>query len=84
MTAPRWHRVKSSTLHSVAHDRAVFGLLQDLADIVFDLSAEPRGDHYEHTLSIQKVANRPDLTRLWKAELGETGWNVEERTGAPR
>jgi len=70
--------------HSVAHDRAVFGLLQDLADIVFDLSAEPRGDHYEHTLSIQKVANRPDLTRLWKAELGETGWNVEERTGAPR
>ena len=26
MTAPRWHRVKSSTLHSVAHDRATLEL----------------------------------------------------------
>ncbi|HEY1197425.1 MAG TPA: ATPase domain-containing protein [Thermoplasmata archaeon] len=72
------------TAHSVAHDRAVFGLLQDLADLVFDLTAEPRLDHYEHTLSVQKVANRPDLTHIWNAELGEYGWHVNERTGAPQ
>jgi KaiC/GvpD/RAD55 family RecA-like ATPase len=71
------------TAHSIAHDRAVFGLLQDLADLVFDLTAEPRHDHFEHTLSIQKVANRPDLTRIWTAEVGEFGWNVEERKPAP-
>jgi len=72
------------TAHSVAHDRAIFGLLQDLADVVFDLSAEPRHDHYEHALSVQKVGNRPDLTRIWNAEIGEAGWHVEERTGGPR
>ncbi|MGP8159436.1 MAG: RAD55 family ATPase [Thermoplasmata archaeon] len=72
------------TAHSVAHERAVFGLLQDLADVVFDLSAEPRHDHYEHALSVQKVGNRPDLTRIWNAEIGETGWHVEERTDGPR
>jgi len=71
------------TAHSVAHERSVYALLQDLADLVFDLSAEPRADHYEHTLSIQKVANRPDLTRLWRAELGEYGWHVEDRSSAP-
>ncbi len=72
------------TAHSVAHERAVFGLLQDLADVVFDLSAEPRQDHYEHALSVQKVGNRPDLTHIWNAEIGETGWHVEERKGGPR
>jgi KaiC/GvpD/RAD55 family RecA-like ATPase len=72
------------TAHSVAHERAVFGLLQDLADLVFDLSAEPRGDQYEHTLSVQKVANRPDLTRIWNAELGEVGWHVNQRAAASR
>ena len=72
------------TAHSVSHDRAVFGLLQDLADLVFDLKAEPRVDRYEHTLSVEKVCNRPDLTHIWNAELGENGWHVDERTAAPR
>jgi len=72
------------TAHSVSHERAVFGLLQDLADLVFDLRAEPQVDHYEHTLSIEKVANRPDLTHLWAAKLGEAGWHVEERHAPPR
>ena len=72
------------TAHSVSHERAIFGLLQDLADLVFDLKAEPHTSRYVHTLSVEKVGNRPDLTRLWNAELGETGWHVEERTAAPR
>ena len=68
----------------VAHERSVFGLLQDLADLVFELKAEPRVDHYEHTLAVEKVANRPDLTRIWAAGLGESGWQVEDRSPAPR
>lgn len=72
------------TAHSIAHERSVFGLLQDLADLVFDLKAEPRVDHYEHTLSIEKVANRPDLTRIWAAELGESGWRVQDRAPPSR
>ena len=72
------------TAHQVAHDRSVFGLLQDLADLVLDLRAEPTGDHYEHTLSLEKVANRPDLTHIWKAELGESGWHVGEGSGGAR
>lgn len=71
------------TAHSMSHDRSVFGLLQDLADLVIELKAEPVIDHYEHTLLIEKVANRPDLTHIWKAELGENGWHVGDRAGAP-
>ncbi len=71
------------TAHSIAHDRAVFGLLQDLADVVFELRAEPKADHFEHLLYLDKVANRPDLTHIWRAVMGENGWHVEERTPAP-
>jgi KaiC/GvpD/RAD55 family RecA-like ATPase len=63
--------------HSIAHDRSVYGLLQDLADLVFDLRAEPHGDHFEHSLLVEKVANRPSLTHVWKAVVGEAGWHVE-------
>jgi len=72
------------TAHSVAHDRSVYSLLQDLADLVFELKAEPRVDHYEHTLSVEKVANRPDLTHIWAAQLGETGWQVQDRAPPAR
>ncbi|HTT44771.1 MAG TPA: ATPase domain-containing protein [Thermoplasmata archaeon] len=71
------------TAHSIAHERSVFGLLQDLSDLVFELKAEPRVDHYEHSLSVEKVGNRPDLTRIWNAQLGEGGWQVLDRT-SPR
>jgi len=65
--------------HSIGHDRTVLGLLQDLADVVFDLRAEPKGDRYEHTLCVEKVTNHPNLTRVWKAEVGSEGWRVEPR-----
>ncbi len=64
------------TTHSLAHDRSVFGLLQDLADVVFELRAEPSGDHYDHTLYLEKVANRPDLTHIYRTEMGEEGWAI--------
>jgi KaiC/GvpD/RAD55 family RecA-like ATPase len=67
-------------VHSPSHDHARGGL-QDLADIVFELSSEPHGDRYEHTLFLEKVANRPDLTHIWRAVIGENGWLVEDRSG---
>jgi KaiC/GvpD/RAD55 family RecA-like ATPase len=62
------------TIHSVAHDRAVFGLLQDLADLVFELRAEAQGTRYVHTLYTEKVTNRPDLSRITAVHVGESGW----------
>jgi KaiC/GvpD/RAD55 family RecA-like ATPase len=62
------------TIHSVQHDRAVYGLLQDLADLVFELRAEVQGTRYVHTLYVEKVGNRPDLSRILKVHVGETGW----------
>ncbi len=62
------------TLHSVAHDRAVYGLLQDLADLAFDLRAEPRGSFYAHQLFTEKVANRPELSRITPVHVGVGGW----------
>jgi archaellum biogenesis ATPase FlaH len=62
------------TIHSVAHDRAVYGLLQDLADLVFELKAEVEGTRYVHTLYTEKVGNRPDLSRITPVHVGEAGW----------
>jgi KaiC/GvpD/RAD55 family RecA-like ATPase len=62
------------TIHSVAHDRAVYGLLQDLADLVFELRAEPRGTRYAHQLLTEKVANRPELSRISPVHVAESGW----------
>jgi KaiC/GvpD/RAD55 family RecA-like ATPase len=64
------------TIHSVAHDRAVFGLLQDLADLVFELKAEVKDERYLHTLFTEKVANRPDLSRVSPVHIGESGWTA--------
>ncbi len=66
-------------VHSTHRDRGTFGL-QDLADLVFELTAEPNGGRYEHTLYLEKVANHPDLTHIWRAQTGEDGWHVEERS----
>ncbi len=64
------------TAHSIGHDRAVFGLLQDLADVSLDLHAEPSGDRYQHTLFVEKVGNRPDLARIVRLDVGEGGWRT--------
>jgi len=69
-------------VHAPAHDRSAYGL-HDLADVVVELTAEPKGDRYEHTLYLQKVANRPDLCHIWRAEMGESGWHVEELGADP-
>ncbi len=65
------------TAHSIPPDRPVFGLLQDLADVVFQLRADPHGDRYEHTLFVEKAGHRPELSRVWRAQVQENGWRVE-------
>ena len=70
------------TIHSVAHDRAIFGLLQDLADLVFELRVVEDGMRYAHTLFTEKVANRPDLNHITPVHVGESGWVSGPRPGA--
>jgi KaiC/GvpD/RAD55 family RecA-like ATPase len=70
-------------VHSRGHDRASTGALEDLADLVLDLRAEPKGTRYETTLYVEKVRNRPDLQRIARATIGKSGWTVEEDFGAP-
>lgn len=70
------------SVHSASHERATTSRLEDLADLVLTLRAEPRGDRHQHTLSIEKVGNRPDLTRIWRARLEERGWRVAPPTPA--
>ncbi len=63
-------------MHSRGHDRAFTGALEDLADVVFDLKAEPKGSRYETTLYVEKVRNRPDLQRIARATIGAGGWTI--------
>jgi KaiC/GvpD/RAD55 family RecA-like ATPase len=60
--------------HSIGHDRAMYGLLHDLSDLVFELRSEPNGERYEHQLFVEKVMNRPDLSRIQTLHVGENGW----------
>ncbi len=65
-------------VHSRAHDARVLGALEDLADIVVDIRAVPKGRRYEHGLQIEKVRNRPDLQRIFRAVVSEQGWQVDD------
>jgi len=70
-------------VHSASQERPTTTRLEDLADLVVTLRAEPRGDRHAHTLSVEKVGHRPDLTRIFQAELSEHGWQVRPPAGAP-
>lgn len=51
-------------LQTEIHERRTTGLLEDMADLVIELRAEPRPDSYEHVLAIRKVRNHPEKTRI--------------------
>lgn len=72
------------SIHSGSSERTVTHRLEDLADVVFVHRAEPAGDRFAHTLQVEKVGNRPDLTRIWRAQLGEHGWTAHAPTAPPR
>jgi KaiC/GvpD/RAD55 family RecA-like ATPase len=61
-------------VHGHRNEAAIGGLLTDLADLVLELRAEPKGDRFEHTLLVEKVGHRPDLARVLPLRLGEAGW----------
>jgi KaiC/GvpD/RAD55 family RecA-like ATPase len=65
-------------VHSRAHDGRIVGALEDLADVVVDLKAVPRGRRYDYTLAVEKVRNRPDLQRISHAVVSEQGWQVDD------
>jgi KaiC/GvpD/RAD55 family RecA-like ATPase len=65
-------------VHVPRREGGLGGSLGDLADLTLDLRAEPKGAHYQHILSVEKVGHRPDLARVWAAEFRDGGWGVKE------
>ncbi|MCI4321348.1 MAG: RAD55 family ATPase [Thermoplasmata archaeon] len=58
------------------HERRVSGMLEDMADVVVELTARPRGEAYEHLLAVRKIRNHPERTRILPARMTETGLTV--------
>ncbi|HEV2520667.1 MAG TPA: ATPase domain-containing protein [Thermoplasmata archaeon] len=50
-------------LHSEIHERRASGLLEEMSDLVLELSAQPDGTRFEHRLAVRKVRNHPELKR---------------------
>jgi KaiC/GvpD/RAD55 family RecA-like ATPase len=69
------------SVHSRSRDRPTLGALEDLADLVFELRAEPNGTRYDHTLFVEKVRNHPELQRIARTKMTEGGWRLEEPQG---
>ena len=61
-------------VHGHRNEAAAGGLLVDLADLVLEVRAEPKGDRFDHTLLVEKVGHRPDLARVVPLQLRENGW----------
>ncbi len=71
-------------VHGPRNESSGGGLLGDLADLVLDLRAEPKGARFEHTLRVEKVGHRPDLARIVPVRLGDAGWTFRDGQGTPR
>ncbi len=69
-------------LQSEAHDRRIVGLLEDMAEVVIDLAVEPDGKGFRHVLSVRKVRNYPERTRIYAASLSEHGLDVAGPNGS--
>ena len=61
-------------VHGHRSEASAGGLLVDLADLVLEVRAEPKGDHFDHALLVEKVGHRPDLARVLPLRLGDAGW----------
>jgi KaiC/GvpD/RAD55 family RecA-like ATPase len=64
------------------HERRVSGMLEDMADLVVELSARPRGEAYEHSIAIRKIRNHPERTRVLPVKLTEQGLTLGTAAGA--
>jgi KaiC/GvpD/RAD55 family RecA-like ATPase len=69
------------------HERRVSGMLEDMADVVLELTARPRGESYEHSLAVRKIRNHPERTKILAARMTESGLTVAhpepKATGSP-
>ncbi len=61
-------------LHGETHERRVSGLLEGLADVVFELSAEPEGSDGDHRLKVRKVRNHPEVRRTTRLKVTSKGF----------
>jgi KaiC/GvpD/RAD55 family RecA-like ATPase len=64
-------------------DARTLGLLEEMADLVVEVTAEPAGDRYRHRLAIRKVRNHPERTRIVECRVTPRGFELAgERTSA--
>ena len=61
-------------LHSEVHERRASGLLEEMSDLVLELSAVPDGPRFEHRLALRKVRNHPELKRTSILRVTPTGF----------
>ncbi len=71
-------------VHAHRNEVGSGGLLVDLADLVLELRADPKGDRFEHTLLLEKVGHRPDLARVLPLRLGDGGWQFADGAKSKR
>ncbi|MCI4349593.1 MAG: hypothetical protein L3J93_05195 [Thermoplasmata archaeon] len=69
-------------LHSEIHERRVSGLLEEMADIVTELTTIPMGTRFEHQLSIRKVRNHPEQRRVRLLTIEKNGFALQPAAGA--
>jgi hypothetical protein len=58
------------------HERRTSGLLEDMADVVFELISRPNLGRYDHGILVRKVRNHPERTREWAAAVGDQGFSL--------
>ncbi|MCI4350520.1 MAG: hypothetical protein L3K15_03285 [Thermoplasmata archaeon] len=61
-------------LRPEVHDRRTVGALEDLADLILRMSAEPRHDSVDLALVIEKVRNHPERGRYCRLAVGRDGF----------
>jgi KaiC/GvpD/RAD55 family RecA-like ATPase len=65
------------------HERRMAGLLEEMADLVLDLRAEPKADTFEHVLAIRKVRNHPERSRIHTVRATDHGLVLPSSDAAP-
>ncbi len=65
------------------HERRMAGLLEELADLVLELRAEPKAEAFEHVLAIRKVRNHPERSRSQTVLATDHGLVLPSSEAAP-
>jgi KaiC/GvpD/RAD55 family RecA-like ATPase len=68
-------------LRPEVHDRRTGGALEDLADLVLRMTAEPKLDGVDLALVIEKVRNHPERSRFCKLTVGRDGFAARSSDG---